>query len=204
MKRIKKERQKLLFIVLVVVFVAIIWFLFCKKNVVMNSAVKDYLATANFEWEWQEIKKWDEIVVDYIWRLKDGIVFDTSVESVAKGSDKYNEHRDYDEWLSFTVWAGQMIAGFDRGVEGMKIWQTKTIEIPAIDAYGERNEENVISVPKSQLQLPWQYKEWEILYAPNDQSVKIHKVTDTEVFLDMNHELAGKVLIFDITIKEIK
>jgi FKBP-type peptidyl-prolyl cis-trans isomerase 2 len=34
--------------------------------------------------------------------------------------------------------------------------------------------------------------------------VKIVKVTDTDVHLDTNHELAGKALIFDITIEEIK
>ena len=39
--------------------------------------------------------------------------------------------------MAFTVWAGQMIAWFDRAVEWMKVWQTKTIEIPAVDAYGE-------------------------------------------------------------------
>jgi FKBP-type peptidyl-prolyl cis-trans isomerase 2 len=30
------------------------------------------------------------------------------------------------------------------------------------------------------------------------------KVTDNDVTLDTNHDLAGKDLIFDITVKEIK
>jgi FKBP-type peptidyl-prolyl cis-trans isomerase 2 len=41
----------------------------------------------------------------------------------------------------------------------MKVGQTKTIEIPAADAYGEWDESKLMSVKKNQLQLPDQYKE---------------------------------------------
>ena len=97
-----------------------------------------------------------------------------------------------------------MISGFDTGVEWMKIWQTKTIEITAADAYGERDESLVLEVSKSALDNPSQYEEWQILYTPYGQAVKIYKVTKDKVYIDTNHELAGKTLIFDITIREIK
>lgn len=196
--------------------VIVLWLLFfsllsgCSKNLnsnndnMCNKAVKQYLAEADFKWQWQSVQKWDSIVVDYIGRLADGTVFDTSIESVARGCDKYSEGRDYNAWLAFEVWAGQMIAGFDRGVEWMKIWQTKTIEIDAKDAYWERNESLVIEVNKSDLQNPDQYEEWMTLYTPYGQAVKVYKVTKDKVYIDTNHELAGKTLIFDITIKEIK
>lgn len=171
----------------------------------MCDSVKEYLANADFKWQdGQQVQKWDEIVVDYIGRLADGTVFDTSVESVAKGCDKYNEARDYDAWLAFTVWAGQMIAWFDNWVEWMKIWQTKTVEIPAKDAYGERDENLVYEVEKSKLQNPWQYEEWLAFYDEYWNVVRVYKVTDDKVYLTYNHELAWKTLIFDITIKEIK
>lgn len=172
---------------------------------VCNDAVKEYLAAADFEWQdGQTVQKWDEIVVDYIGRLDDGTVFDTSVELVAKWCGKYNEARNYDEWLGFTVWAWQMIAGFDVWVEWMKIGQTKTIEIAPADAYGEWDESLVIEVSKSDLQNPDQYEEWQVLYTPYGQAVKVHKVTKDKIYMDTNHELAGKKLIFDITVKEIK
>lgn len=210
MKRTKKSKKpsiKLLLIGvwLLVVILVVLCVLFCKKEETMCSmAVEDYLASADFEWEGQEVQKGNDIVVHYVWRLSDGTVFDTSVESVAKGCDKYTEWRDYDQGLSFTVWAGQMIAGFDRWVEWMKIGQTKTIEIPAADAYGEWDESKVMVVEKEKLNLPGQYEVGQTLYTPTGQAVKITKVTDKEVYLDTNHELAGKDLIFDITIKEIK
>lgn len=207
MKKINTNNGMLKKILIFAVWIAIIMLfctLFCKKSVMICPSVKEYLAVADFKWEWIQVKKWDEIVVDYIWRLKDGTVFDTSIEQVAKWCDKYNEARDYSQGLWFIVWAGQMIAGFDRGVEWMKIWQTKTIEIAPSDAYGEKDESLFMTVKKSQLQSSDQYKEWDVLYAPNWQAVKVHKVTKDEVILDANHELAWQTLIFDITIKEIK
>lgn len=175
-----------------------------KQDSNMCDAVREYLANADLQWQWQAVQKWDSIVVDYIGRLADGTVFDTSVESVAKWCWKYVEGRNYDEWLAFEVWAWQMIAGFDKWVEWMKIWQTRTIEIAAKDAYGERDESLLIEVKKSDLQNPGQYEEWQTLYTPYGQAVKVQKVTKDKVYIDTNHELAGKNLIFDITIKEIK
>jgi FKBP-type peptidyl-prolyl cis-trans isomerase 2 len=48
----------------------------------------------------------------------------------------------------------------------MKIGQTKTIEIKAIDAYGERDDSKVMVVEKEKLNLPGQYEVGQILYAP--------------------------------------
>ncbi len=70
------------------------------------------------------VSAWDKIAVTYTGSLKDGTIFDAS--SKHGGTP-----------LEFTAWAGQMIAWFDAGVLGMKLWETKTIEIPAKDAYGE-------------------------------------------------------------------
>jgi len=203
----KNFKKFLLFSVSWIVMLTIWW---CSKVLVSNQnsnmcdAVKEYLANADFEWKWQQVQKWDSIVVDYIGRLADGTVFDTSIESVARWCDKYNEGRNYDEWLAFEVGAWQMIAGFDKGVEWMKIWQTRTIEIKAVDAYWERDESLVVEVKKSDLQNPGQYEEGQTLYTPYGQAVKVSKVTKDKVYIDTNHELAWKNLIFDITIKEIK
>lgn len=93
----------------------------------------------------------DTIVVDYIGRLTDGTIFDTSIESVAQEAGIYNPQRNYEEGLSFTVGAGQMIAGFDAGVVGMALNETKTVEIPADQAYGQPNSEMLITVPRAEV-----------------------------------------------------
>ena len=169
-----------------------------------TKVIENYLESVDKEWEWEWIKVWDNIVVDYIWRLEDGTVFDTSIESVAKACWKYNEGRDYTEWLSFEVWAWQMIKWFDNGVVWMKLWQTKTVKFGPDEWYWQRNEQYVLTYTKEE--VGWdlsQFVEWQTIYLWIWAAAKIVKVTDKDVTLDLNHELAGKDLIFDITIKSI-
>ncbi|MBF0931871.1 MAG: FKBP-type peptidyl-prolyl cis-trans isomerase, partial [candidate division SR1 bacterium] len=131
-------------------------------------------------------------------------VFDTSVESVAQASGKYNPNRNYSEGLSFKVGAGQMIAGFDAGVVGMKVGETKTVKIPAAQAYGERSEENIVRFPIKDLgEDAKDAKVGMQVYLGGRFPAVITEITDTEIVFDANHELAGKDLIFDITIKNI-
>ena len=58
--------------------------------------VEKYLEKADKEWNGEWIKSGDNIVVDYIWRLEDWTIFDTSVAEVAKACWKYSEWRNYD------------------------------------------------------------------------------------------------------------
>lgn len=174
------------------------------NNNMAKEAIKEYLDNADMEGKGAEVKKWDKIVVDYIGRLDDETVFDTSIESVAKAADKYMEQRNYDEGLEFAVWAGQMIKGFDEGVVGMKVGQTKTITIPAAEAYGEWTEEALITQKIADIPNADQFEEGMEVYSPYGQKFKVHKKTKDELVIDTNHELAGKDLIFDITVKEIK
>lgn len=83
------------------------------------------------------VEKGDKVEVDYTGRLKDGTIFDTSVESVAKKAGVHDKRRNYCP-LSFTVGDGTLIAGFDEGVRGMEPGQKKTVEIPPEDAYGTK------------------------------------------------------------------
>ena len=168
-----------------------------------EKVIQKYLDGADNEWKWEWIKVWDNIVVDYIWRLEDGTVFDTSIESIAKACWKYNEGRDYTEWLAFEVWAGQMIKWFDNGVVWMKLWQTKTVKFWPDEWYGQRNEQYVLTYTKEEVGDLSQFQEWQTIYLGIGAAAKIVKVTDKAVTLDLNHELAGKDLIFDITIKSI-
>ena len=48
-----------------------------------------------------------------------------------------------------------------------------------------------------------QFNEWDTVYLWMWYPAKITKITEKDVTFDMNHELAGKDLIFDITIKSI-
>ena len=72
------------------------------------------------------VKDGDVISLHYTGSLDDGTVFDTSEQ----GSP-----------LSFTVGAGEVIPGFEEGVRGMEIGETREFNIPPENAYGEYHED---------------------------------------------------------------
>ncbi len=173
-------------------------------NNTCKQAIAAYLQETKQTTDGAEVSKGSTLTVDYVGRLDEATVFDTSVESVAKACGKYTAGRNYNEGLAFTAGAGQMIAGFDKAVVGMKVGETKTIEIAPADAYGVRDEKKLITIPKSQAPEADTYQIGTQVMSQNGQSFKVYKITDTEITFDANHELAGKTLIFDITVKSIK
>ena len=169
----------------------------------IQKAVQEYLEKSDKKWKWNEVKNGDNITVDYIWRLPDWTVFDTSIESVAKWCWKYNEGRDYTQWLSFEVWAWQMIKWFDEWVIWMKVWQTKTVQFWPEKWYGQRKEEYVMTYSAEEVWDLSKFTQWQRVYLWIWAAALITEVTDKSITLDLNHELAGKDLIFDITVKSI-
>lgn len=170
----------------------------CKK------AVELYLADSkNFpKDESKKVAVGNTIAVDYIGRFADGTVFDTSVESVAKSCGSYTPARDYVSGLSFTAGGTGVIGGFSKGVIDMVVGETKTISIPAAEAYGDA----LVAIPISELpnkEDGSSYKAGESIMTMNG-SIVIESINDKEFFLKNNHPLAGKDLIFDITIKSIQ
>ncbi|MCK4732484.1 MAG: peptidylprolyl isomerase [Methanophagales archaeon] len=149
------------------------------------------------------VKAGDYVQVDYVGKLKDGTVFDTSIEKIAKDSGKYNPNRAYQP-LGFKVGAGQMIPGFDKGVVGMAVAEKKTLTIPPEDAYGHPREDMLITQPIEDVTKAGITPEVGLSVRTNQgMSGTIIKVTDTEVVVDFNHELAGKTLVFDVTLVSI-
>ena len=133
-----------------------------------------------------------KVKTHYRGTLDDGTQFDSSY--------------DRGEPIEFTCGAGQMIPGFDAAVVDMALGEKKSVHIPAKDAYGEYNEQAVQKIPANQVpnadQLPvGQTVYFNSPYGP--MPAKVVSVTIDEVVLDMNHELAGKDLNFDIELVEV-
>lgn len=79
----------------------------------------------------------DRVGVFYVGTLDDGTLFDTNNESAARAAGIYAPERQYAPF-EFTLGSGQVIAGFDKAVTGMKIGQTTTVSIPPEEAYGNQ------------------------------------------------------------------
>lgn len=109
--------------------------------------------------------------------------------------------------LEFVVGAGMMIKGFDSAVLGMQQGEMKTVLIPAADAYGEYEEELLMDFPRSEFPKDLKPTVGMQLTMSNGAGqqfpVTIAEVKDDVVVLDRNHFLAGKELVFDITLTEI-
>lgn len=140
----------------------------------------------------QQAKKGDMVRVHYTGRLISGEQFDSSAGR---------------EPLEFTVGAGQMIKGFDTGVEGMNIGEKKVINITPEEGYGPRNEEAVIEFPLEQVPADMKLELGMQLTLQNQEGqpvpVVVSEVRDEVVILDANHFLAGKNLVFDVELVEI-
>lgn len=92
------------------------------------------------------------IKVDYIGKLTDGRIFDTSFYSIASNDALYPKTLSFSlrantsyTPLSFEVGAGKMISGFDAAVVGMKVGETKTVTLTPDEAYGEMDPAKLIT-----------------------------------------------------------
>ena len=135
-----------------------------------------------------------KVKVHYTGTLDDGTKFDSSL--------------DRGEPLAFTCMAGQMIPGFDAAVKDMEQGETKTVRIPAADAYGEYREDLVQKVPLEHIPNASQLPVGQTIYmqGPGGQPfpVFVRAIEDGVATFDMNHELAGKDLTFEITLVEVE
>ncbi len=134
----------------------------------------------------------DTVKVHYTGTLKNGEIFDSSVE------------RDP---LEFTVGAGQMIKGFDEAVNGMKVSEKKTVTIPSAEAYGEKNDQLIQQVPRAELPEEMKPEVGQTLVATNQEGQQTHviikEVAEEAITIDANHPLAGQDLIFEIELVAI-
>lgn len=132
----------------------------------------------------------DTVHVHYTGTLADGSEFDAS-----RGREP----------LAFTLGAGEVVAGFDRAVDGMALGETKTVTMPAADAYGERSRERVMQVPSEQLPAGVVVGDRLAvgLSTGGQMSVIVTAIDGDAATLDTNHELAGQDLTFEITLVRI-
>lgn len=129
-----------------------------------------------------------KVSVHYVGTLDDGTKFDSS--------------RDRGEPLEFVCMAGQMIPGFDAAVRDMAVGETVNIRLKPADAYGERDEDLIQAIPRANmpgadsLEVGAQV----MLSSPDGRvfQAKVAEVDESTITFDLNHEMAGKALNFEI------
>lgn len=133
----------------------------------------------------QQASSGDSVAVHYTGRLDDGQVFDSS-----QGGEP----------LSFVLGTGQVIAGFDAGITGLTVGESRSIRIEPKDAYGERDESMVVAVPKEQAPDGLTAGTPVML---GEHTAVVVDVRPDAVVVDANHPLAGQALTFDLQLVSI-
>ena len=137
-------------------------------------------------------KDGDKVKVHFTGKLENGKIFDSSKDSKP---------------LEFTIGAGEMMPGFEKGIMGMTTGDTRTFTVLPEEAYGFRREELVATVEKShfppditptigqplQITMP----DGEVL------DLVISSIDGDMVTIDANHPLAGESLLFEVELVEI-
>ncbi|MCH9741438.1 MAG: peptidylprolyl isomerase [Epsilonproteobacteria bacterium] len=105
--------------------------------------------------------------------------------------------------LEFITGKGHIIPGLEKALEGMSKGEKGDVLVPAAEAYGEYNAEALQTLPVEQFE-GIELKEGLTLYGQGEGGqtvqVTVKTFTDTEVNVDFNHPLAGKDLMFSVTV----
>ena len=138
-------------------------------------------------------KQGDTVRVHYTGTLPGGEQFDSSRER---------------EPIEFTLGEGQLIAGFETAVQGMSEGERKTVTVPSVEAYGPHDPALLQEVPKERLPQDLDLQVGMVVQAadPTGRTMRlsVQEIGDESVTFDANHPLAGKDLIFDIELVELK
>ncbi len=109
--------------------------------------------------------------------------------------------------LDFIVGKGHIIPGLENQLMDLKKGDSSDIKVDAADAYGEVNPEAVDTLPIEQfaglelsvdLQLYGQGENGETVTAT------VKEFNDETVTIDFNHPLAGKDLMFSVTVLDVR
>jgi len=139
-----------------------------------------------------QAKVGDTVKVHYEGLLDDGSVFDSSIGG---------------EPFEFVIGQEMVIPGFENAVVGMSVGETKSVEIPPEEGFGDYSEDLQITLERSQLptnidpkpgmRLEIRFQEGDIRY------FFVRELTEDDVTLDGNHPLAGQEIGLKIELLEI-
>jgi FKBP-type peptidyl-prolyl cis-trans isomerase SlyD len=139
-----------------------------------------------------DISKGKVVSIDYILHDADGKLLDSSDEG---------------DPLVYLHGNENIIPGLERQLEGKTVGDKLACVIPAADGYGERNEELVLKVSKTEFGPNAEVTpgmQFEARSEEGTQIVTVVKVEGDEVTIDANHPLAGEALHFQVNVVDVR
>jgi len=162
-------------------------------------------------------KQGDKVRINYTGTLDDGSVFDSTLKEEGCCEDDAcgcNDDACEDEGcgcetgpMELTIGNEDFFPQIEEALIGMAPGEKKTVVIPAEDAFGEYDEDEVFAISRAQLTgdiVPEVGMELE-LTGDDDEPVEVVvvEVTDETITVDANHPLAGEDITYEIELLEI-
>ncbi len=148
-----------------------------------------------------KIKKKDFILINYVGTVKEtGKVFDTTFEDVAKKEKLFKEGDIYEPKL-VVVGEGWVLKALDENLPSLKLKKVSAIEIPPEKAFGPRDPEKVKMVALRKLTSRGITPRMGMSFEVDGKLATIRTMGSGRVQLDYNPPLAGKTLVYDVTVE---
>ncbi len=149
------------------------------------------------------LQKGDFILIDYTAKVKEtNEIFDTTNEETAKKEHLHKEGEIH-EPLLVAIGEGWVLKALDESLTTMEPNKPATVEIASKDAFGPRDPEKIKRVPLKQLLAKDVHNPsigMRIDY--NGKMATIRSIGAGRVLLDFNPPLAGRTLIYEVTVNK--
>jgi len=147
------------------------------------------------------LQKGDFILINYTAKVKEtNEVFDTTIEETAKKEHLHKEGEIYEPKL-VVIGEGWVLKELDESLTTMKVNKAQSVEIPPEKAFGPRDPEKVKRIPLKQLLAKDVHNPTIGMRIDfNGKMATIRAIGAGRVLLDFNPPLAGKTLIYDVTV----
>ena len=148
------------------------------------------------------IEKGDFILIDYTGSVKEtGDIFDTTIEEVAKKEGMYQAGEIYEPKL-IVVGEGWILKELDESLSNFEVGKTASVEIPPEKAFGNRDPEKVKLVPLRRLTARGITPRVGMRLEFDGKLAVVRTLGAGRVQLDFNPPLAGKTLVYEVTVQE--
>ena len=130
-----------------------------------------------------------------------------SIEYEVRSDNEVVDSNVGGELLTFMIGKQQIIPGLEEHLCGMEMGEKGDVLVPAAKAYGDYNDEALQEVPKEQF-AGIELTEGMSLYGQSEDGgtvqVTVKEIKEDNVMIDYNHPLAGKDLMFSVTVATVR
>lgn len=148
------------------------------------------------------LQKGDFILINYTAKVKEtNEVFDTTIEETSKKEHLHKEGEVYEPKL-VVIGEGWVLKALDESLATMELSKATSVEIPPEKAFGPRDPEKIKRVPLKHLTAKGTTPAIGMRVDYNGKMATVRSIGAGRVLLDFNPPLAGKTLIYEVTVNK--